>query len=64
MTKASWIKGKKRMTGYWKYQWASARFIIVLDSKDPVTGRQRELITAADKPEFNGWKLAEEARDG
>lgn len=59
MKEGVWQKGKRKITGVWCYLWHSRRFKIILDSRDPVTGRQREFEVGDESPEFNGWKLLE-----
>ncbi len=59
MQPGTWTKGKRKITGWWEYYRPSDTFTIVLDSKDPVTGQERRVVTHNDKPEFNGWKLEE-----
>lgn len=56
MKQATWINGKKRVRGLWEYRWASDSFLIVLDSKDSVTGRQRSMVVKGDSPEWGNWK--------
>lgn len=55
--KAVWTNGKKSITGNWIYYRHNDRFFISLDSKDPITGRRRELAVAGDHPEWGKWKL-------
>lgn len=52
-----WVKGKKTITGHWRYNWAADSFTICLDQKDSTTGRPKMIVTRNDTPEFNGWKL-------
>jgi hypothetical protein len=51
MRKARWIKGDKIITGEWEYIWQSDRFIIRLDSRDPITGQYRSFCVCGDEPE-------------
>lgn len=56
--KATWRKGKRRITGRWIYNWHADRFTVLLNGKDPGTGLKREpFIVSGDSPEFGGWKL-------
>ena len=57
MKSATWVKGNQSITGKWEYYRPSEHFIIVLDSKDPVTGLFRKFVVYGDKPEFNGWRI-------
>ena len=57
MTKATWKKGKKKIHGHYKYRWASDKFVIYLDSKDPITGLYRVFDVYGEKPEWNDWEL-------
>ena len=56
MRKATWINGKKTVTGYWSYNWNADYFFILLDKKDPITGRQREFKVYGEVPEWGKWK--------
>lgn len=58
MKPAIWTDGVRELTGRWRYNWASNRFLIVLDSKDRITGDHRRLVVAGDKPEWGKWKLS------
>lgn len=59
--KATWTNGNKKQTGSWTYIWHRDTFAIHLDSKDPVSGRQREFYTSnEDSPEWGNWKLQRE----
>jgi len=60
MRSAVWEKNGRRMTGSWVYNRHMDRFYICLDSRDKVTGRNRELTVSGEKPEFNGWELADQ----
>jgi len=53
---AIWSDGKTTVQGTWEYYRPSDKFIIWLDSKDPVTGRQRVVETHGDVPEWGKWK--------
>ena len=61
--KATWMNGKKKLTGKWAYDWASERFYIFLDSTDPVTGAARKVVTCGDTPEWGNWKRVEGDKD-
>lgn len=61
--KATWTNGKREITGRHSYYRPSDRFDIVLDSVDPITGRQRELSVHGDTPEWGRWELKREAED-
>src|SRR5690348_16977929 len=54
---AEWTNGKRRLSGRWEYVWHTDRFHIVLDRKDRITGFRRELLVAAEHPEWGRWKL-------
>lgn len=56
---ASWKKGKKIITGIWRWNWASQRFIIQLDKKCKISGNTIIIETSGEHPNFNGWKLVE-----
>lgn len=58
--RAVWVNGKKRITGAWLYNWASERFLIVLDSTDKVTGMRRRIVTDNDTPEWGNWRRVED----
>lgn len=58
--RAKWTKNGEVITGRWNYIWASDKFHIMLDSRDPVTGDYREFYVYDEHPEFNGWKLVRE----
>ena len=55
--KATWINGKRTVTGHWKYYWPSDVFIINLDSIDKITGEKKRLMVHNDTPEWGNWKL-------
>lgn len=57
---ASWKKGKKTITGIWKYNWQKNKFTIILDSKNRITGTNIKVETFGDTPEWNGWKLVKD----
>ena len=62
MKRATWVNGKRKLTGAWEYIWHADRFRIVLDSRDRITGQNRVIVTAgsqAEKPEWGNWRLAE-----
>lgn len=54
--KATWSNGKRTITGWWKYNWASDSFVIDLDSTDRITGERRSMIIKGDHPEWGNWK--------
>ena len=56
MTPAIWKNGKKEVMGRWHYDWARDRFVIHLDSKDRITGRNRQIEVSGDSPEWGNWK--------
>lgn len=49
-------RGKKELTGTWWYL-RNDRFRVLLDSRDRVTGENRELIVVGDRPEWGNWEL-------
>lgn len=59
MQDAIWIKGKRKITGSWTYNWAQDPFYVYLDSRDPITGIKRTIPIKGDKPEWGGWKIIE-----
>ncbi len=59
MTKATWRKGKRRITGSWTYNWSADKFHIYLNSVDDITGEKRTITVHGDTPEFYGWKLVQ-----
>lgn len=59
-TKATWKNGKKKVTGHWIYNWAADSFTIILNSKDPITNRERIINTYNDVPEWGNWKRINE----
>ena len=53
-----WKNGKRIITGFWKYDYPSGRFVILINKKDRITGSdQREIVVSGDKPEWGNWKL-------
>lgn len=54
---ASWVNGKRRITGSWWYAWGADRFHIRLDSRDRITGTDRRLTVSGDTPEWGNWTL-------
>ena len=60
MQSATWRNGSKTVTGEWKYLWSQDRFVIRLNSRDRITGRQREMIVSGDSPEWGNWKKVAE----
>ena len=59
MNKATWINGKRKLSGYWTYNWSNDFFTIVLDSVDRITGQKRILYVRGDKAEWGNWKKIE-----
>jgi len=57
MKAATWVNGKRKITGRWEYFWAADRFVIELDSKDRITGEPRQIEVAGDRPEWGNWRL-------
>lgn len=51
-------KRKRKLTGEWKYV-GGDKFIIFLDKKDSITGRDKVVEAYGDKPEWDDWKLEE-----
>lgn len=60
ITGATWINGKRKVTGRWRYNWASDSFTIWLDSRDRITGEHRVIVTHNDTPEWGNWKRIKE----
>lgn len=56
VTRATWTNGKRSVTGCWEWVWSAQRFVIVLDSRDRMTGEQRRIVTSNDTPEWGNWK--------
>lgn len=63
MNVATWINGKQTVKGRWEYIWQSDRFVIILDKKDRITGDNRKIVVAGDRPEWGNWVLQKEVRD-
>ena len=57
---AKWSNGEATISGRWIYDWGADRFLIWLDSIDPVTQQPRGLSVSGDKPEWGNWKRVEE----
>lgn len=58
MNRATW-KHPKRMkaeTGSWRYYSLGGYFEIYLDSKDPVTGQERNFRVYGDVPEWGKYR--------
>lgn len=55
--RATWVNGKRRVTGSWFYNWNADRFVIILYRNDRVTGQCRRIVVAGDKPEWGNWRL-------
>lgn len=62
-TEATWVNGKRRMTGWWLYNRSTDRFYIRLNSRDRITGEDRRITTANDSPEWGNWKLVRGSAD-
>lgn len=58
--KGRWSNGKRTLTGSWAYVWSRDMFVIHLNSKDPITGRKRNIETFNDTPEWGKWRLIED----
>lgn len=56
MTAATWINGKRRVSGSWIYNWAGDKFVIILNSRDRVTGEPRRIIVHGETPEWGNWR--------
>jgi hypothetical protein len=57
MKPAIWKNGRRTMRGRYEYHWASNRFVIELESRDRITGANRRMVIAGDKPEWGNWRL-------
>lgn len=57
MPSATWVKGKKKIKGYWTYSKFKNVFYINIFKKCPITGQSINLEIKGDTPEFNGWCL-------
>lgn len=57
MNSATWINGKKSVSGYWVYNYSADNFTVFLNSKDRITGQKRRFIVCGDFPEWGNWKL-------
>jgi len=59
MKRGTWINKKRKITGWWQYNWSADRFTIILDSKDRITGRNRSIVTEGinSRPEWGNWML-------
>jgi hypothetical protein len=63
-TKATWVNGKKTVTGEWEYYWPGDKFFIWLNSTDRVTGNQRTItVVGGEHPEWGNWKLVKEENE-
>jgi hypothetical protein len=56
MNEAVWTNGTQRLTGRWRYHWASDTFVIELDCTDCITGESRRKLVKGDTPEWGNWK--------
>lgn len=52
----TWTDGKRKVTGYWQYNWSSDSFTIQLDEKDETTGLSKCFKVYGEKPEWGNWK--------
>ena len=59
--KATWKNGKRTVTGFWSYDWASDRFTVILDSRDRITGQQKQFLVAGSRPEWGNWRLVRDS---
>ena len=55
--RATWTNGRSIKYGHWIYNWNARKFIILLDSYDNVTGRQRQVEVFGDIPEWGSWEI-------
>lgn len=60
--RGTWANGKRTVTGHWSYSWASDRFYITLDTKDRITGTNKQVVTYGDSPEWGKWKLVRDPK--
>lgn len=58
MPRAKWVNGNRAIQGYWTYNWSADSFYIELDSRDPITGLNRQLTVYGEKPEWGNWRLS------
>lgn len=63
-TKARWTNGKTTISGRWYYDWSSDKYFIRLDTKDPVTDKNRRVISGGETPEWGNWKLIDGEQNG
>jgi hypothetical protein len=56
MKRATWVNGKRRVTGEWRYHWGSDTFVIVLDGRNRLTGRPNVIYVKGEEPEWGNWK--------
>jgi hypothetical protein len=61
MKKGSWRNGKRVITGWWNYHWASDAFVIILDQKDRITGDNKRILVKGETPEWGNWSFVREA---
>lgn len=65
MTPATWRKGNRTVSGRWRYNWASDRFLIELDKPNRLTGERRQRFWVhGDRPEFNGFVVDKTVGEG
>lgn len=58
MGEATWVNGKKRVSGRWSYYRPSDVFVIELDQRDRITGSRSKIFTTHnDTPEWGNWKI-------
>ena len=60
MRPGKWENKEKEITGYWRYNWSSDNFYVVLNSRDSITGQLRSFTCYGNKPEWGNWKLIRE----
>ncbi len=61
MKTGTWTDGKRTESGRWDYCWGGDYFVVILDSRDPVTGMPRQFRVYDDHPEWGNFKLVREA---
>jgi len=59
MNKTVWqnMETGETVSGNWCYIWHEDRFIIYLDSIDPITGRARIVQCSGDHPRWGKWEI-------
>jgi hypothetical protein len=64
MKKATWVNGKRTVTGEWEYYWPGDKFFIRLDTKDRITGDYKRItVVGGEHPEWGNWKIKEVTDD-